>query len=98
VAAAGVDLAVLVANWKQDHPEVTVSTTLVTGDPDAELVRWSRSAAVLVVGRPHESGWGSWMRWVARDVMRQTHCPLIIAPSIPVPAKGRPASAAVAQT
>jgi nucleotide-binding universal stress UspA family protein len=98
VAAAGFDLAVLLANWKQDHPDVSVSTTLVTGDPDAELVRWSRSAAVLVVGRPHESGWGSWMRWVARDVMRQTHCPLIIAPPTPAPVKGRPASAAAAQT
>ena len=94
VAAAGFDLAVLLSRWKQDHPDVTVSTTVVSGDPDAELVRWSRSAAVLVVGRPHQSGWGSWMRSVARNVMRQTHCPLIIAPPTPAPVKGRRASAA----
>jgi nucleotide-binding universal stress UspA family protein len=98
VAAAGFDLAVLLSSWKQDHPDVTVSTTLVSGDPDAELVRWSRSAAVLVVGRPHQSGWGSWIRSVARNVMRQTHCPLIIAPPSPVQVRGRRASAAAAQT
>jgi nucleotide-binding universal stress UspA family protein len=98
VAAAGFDLAVLLSNWKQDHPDVTASTTLVSGDPNAELVRWSRSAAVLVVGRPHRHGWGSWMGSVAHSVMRQTHCPLIIAPLTPVPAKGREASAAAAQT
>jgi nucleotide-binding universal stress UspA family protein len=97
VAAAGFDLAVQLSNWKQDHPDVTVSTTLVSGDPDAELVRWSRSAAVLVVGRPHQSGWGSWIRSVARHVMRQTHCPLIIAPPPPIPAK-RPQASAAAQT
>ena len=98
VAAAGFGLAVLLSRWKQDHPDVTVSTTLVSGDPDAELVRWSRSAAVLVVGRPHQSGWGSWIRSVARNVMRQTHCPLIIAPPNPVQVRRRPASAAAAQT
>jgi nucleotide-binding universal stress UspA family protein len=94
VAAAGFDLSVLLSRWKQDHPDVTVSTTLVSGDADAELVRWSRSAAVLVVGRPHQSGWGSWLRSVAHNVMRQTHCALIIAPPTPVPVKGHRASAA----
>jgi hypothetical protein len=68
VAAAEFDLTVLLAGWKQDHPHVTVSTTLVSGDPDAQLVRWSRSAAVFVVGRPHQSGWGSWVRSVAEPV------------------------------
>jgi nucleotide-binding universal stress UspA family protein len=98
VEAAGFDLAVLLSRWKQDHPDVTVTTTLVSGDPDAELVRWSRSAGVLVVGRPHQSGWGSWIRSVAHNVMRQTQCPLIIAPPNPVQVRGRPASAAAAQT
>ena len=98
VAAADFGLSVLLSRWKQDHPDVTVSTTVVSGDPDAELVRWSRSAAVLVVGRPHQSEWGSWMRSVARDVMKQTHCPLIIAPPTPAPVKGRRAPAAAAPT
>ena len=80
VAAAQFDLGIVLADWKQDHPEVGVSTAILSGDPDAQLVRWSRSAAVLVVGHPHRRGWGDWTRSVARSVMRQTHCPLIVAP------------------
>jgi nucleotide-binding universal stress UspA family protein len=80
VDAARFDLEVLLARWKQDNPDVAISTAIVAGDPDAQLIRWSKSAAVLVVGRPHEHRWGSWIRSVARNVMRQTHCPLIVAP------------------
>ena len=96
VAAAGFDLAVLLAKWRQDHPDVTVSTVVVSGDPDVQLVRWSRSAAVLVVGRPHQPGWSSWVRSIARIVMSRTRCPLIIAPQNPVPVRGKPTSAATA--
>jgi nucleotide-binding universal stress UspA family protein len=78
--AAQLDLAVVLANWEQDHPDVAVSTAVVSGDPEAQLQRWSRSAAVLVIGHPHRRGWGDWTRSVARSVMRQTHCPLIVAP------------------
>jgi nucleotide-binding universal stress UspA family protein len=94
VVAAGFDLAALLAKWKQGHPGVSVSTAMVSGDPDAQLVRWSRSAALLVVGRPHLPGWGSWIRSVARNVMRQTHCPLVIAPQNPIRVRGQRASAA----
>ena len=80
VDAARFDVGALLARWKQDHPDVAISTAIVAGDPDAQLIRWSKSAAVLVVGRPHEHRWGSWIRSVARSVMRQTHCPLIVAP------------------
>ena len=95
VAAAEFDLAVLLAKWKQSHPDVTVSTVVVSGDPDVQLVRWSRSAAVLVVGRPHQSGWSSWVRSIARSVMSRTRCPLVIAPQNPVPSKGKSAATAV---
>jgi nucleotide-binding universal stress UspA family protein len=78
--AAKLDLGIVLANWEQQHPDVAVSTAVVSGDPDAQLVRWSRSAAVLIVGHPHRRGWGDWTRSVARSVMRQTHCPLMIAP------------------
>jgi nucleotide-binding universal stress UspA family protein len=82
------DLGVALADWKQDHPEVGVSTVIVTGDPDAQLVRWSRSAAVLVVGHPHRRGWGEWTGSVTRSVMKQTHCPLMVAPE-PTADRGR---------
>jgi nucleotide-binding universal stress UspA family protein len=79
-AAAHSDLRAVLADWEQRHPDIAVSTAVVLGDPDAQLVRWSRSASVLVVGHPHRRGWESWTRSVARRVMRQTHCPLIVAP------------------
>jgi nucleotide-binding universal stress UspA family protein len=80
VTAADLHLGVVLSEWKNDHPDVAISTVIVLGDPDAQLVRWSRSAAVLVVGHPHRRRWGSWTQSVARSVMKQTHCPLIIAP------------------
>jgi nucleotide-binding universal stress UspA family protein len=80
VTAAELHLGVVLSEWKNDHPDVAISTVIVSGDPDAQLVRWSRSAAVLVVGHPHRRLWGSWTQSVARSVMKQTHCPLIIAP------------------
>jgi nucleotide-binding universal stress UspA family protein len=80
VSATRFDIGVVLSHWKQDHPDVAISTAIVAGDPDAQLIRWSKTAAVLVVGRPHERRWGSWTRSVARTVMRRTHCPLIVAP------------------
>jgi nucleotide-binding universal stress UspA family protein len=80
VAVAGQDLGVVLANWEQAHPDVAISTEIVSGDADTQLVRWSRSAAVLVVGHPHRRTGGSWTGSVARSVMRRTHCPLIVAP------------------
>jgi nucleotide-binding universal stress UspA family protein len=80
LTAARLDLEVVLAEWERDHPEVAISTAIVSGDPDAQLIRWSRSAGVLVVGHPHQRRWGSWTRSVARSVMNQTHCPLIVAP------------------
>jgi nucleotide-binding universal stress UspA family protein len=89
LAAAGFDLDTVLAEWEQDHLDVAISTVIVSGDPDAQLVRWSRSAAVLVVGHPHQRRFGSWTRSVARSVMKQTHCPLIVAPEATAEADGR---------
>jgi nucleotide-binding universal stress UspA family protein len=80
VTGAQLGLGVVLAEWKQDNPDVAISTEIVSGDPDVQLVRWSRSAAVLVVGHPHKVGWAPWTGSVARATMRRTHCPLIVAP------------------
>ena len=50
VSAAKFDLGEVLAEWKQNYADVAISTAFVSGDPDAQLLRWSRSAAVLVVG------------------------------------------------
>jgi nucleotide-binding universal stress UspA family protein len=82
VDAAQLDLDLVQAEWQQNHPEVAVSTAIVSGDADAQLVRWSRWAAVLVVGHPHRRTWEDWTRSVARAVMRQTHGALMVAPEV----------------
>jgi nucleotide-binding universal stress UspA family protein len=98
LTAARLDLEVLLAEWEQDHIDIAISTAIVSGDPDAQLVRWSRSAAVLVVGHPRKRRWGSWTRSVARSVMKQTHCPLIVAPQATVETGQHPALAEQAVT
>lgn len=54
VDAARFDISVVLSRWKQDNPDVAISTAIVAGDTDTPLIRWSKSAAALVVGRPHE--------------------------------------------
>ena len=71
------------AEWQQNHPEVAVSTAIVSGDADAQLVRWSRWAAVLVVGHPHRRTWEEHgPGQLPAAVMRQTHGALMVAPEV----------------
>ena len=42
VDAARFDIGVVLSRWKQDNPDVAISTAIVAGDPDAQLIRWSR--------------------------------------------------------
>ena len=46
------DIGVVLSRWKQDNADVAISTAIVAGDTDTPLIRWSKSAAALVVGRP----------------------------------------------
>jgi nucleotide-binding universal stress UspA family protein len=68
------------AGWKEDYPDITVEILIVLGDQDANLLRWSRTAATLVLERPHRHWWNPWTHSVASAVLKQTHCPLIIVP------------------
>jgi nucleotide-binding universal stress UspA family protein len=70
----------LLAGWKEDYPDVTVESLVVLGDEDANLLRWSKKAAILVVERRHRHWWHPWTHSVASAVLKQTHCPLIIVP------------------
>jgi nucleotide-binding universal stress UspA family protein len=70
----------LLAGWKQDYPNVQVDSLVVLGDQDANLLRWSKSAAALVLERPHRHWWNRWTHSVVSAVLKETHCPLIIVP------------------
>jgi nucleotide-binding universal stress UspA family protein len=80
VEAEQASLAEQLAGWKQDHPDVPVQAMVVSGDADANLVKWSRSAAVLVLGRRKRHGWSHWTHAVLRAVVKQTHSPLMVVP------------------
>jgi nucleotide-binding universal stress UspA family protein len=80
IASQAANLTELLAGWKQDYPGVAVDSLVVLGDEDANLLQWSKSAAVLVVERPHRHWWNPTANAVIRTVLRHTQCPLIIVP------------------
>jgi nucleotide-binding universal stress UspA family protein len=79
-AAEEASLTEQVAGWKEDHPDVSVQALVVSGDADANLIKWSHLAAVLVLGRRKRHGWSHWTHAVLRAVVKQTHSPLIVVP------------------
>lgn len=77
----GISIGEILAGQKQDHPDVEV-TTLLVGEPASErIIEASRSAAAVVVGRPHRHRpLTLWTRSVAHAVLARSECPLIIVP------------------
>jgi nucleotide-binding universal stress UspA family protein len=75
-------LTELLAGWKQDYPGVNVDVLVVRGDEEGSLLRWSNSAAAVVVERPHRHWWNPWTHSVIGTVLSRTHCPLIIVPQV----------------
>jgi nucleotide-binding universal stress UspA family protein len=80
------NIAAILAGAEQDHPDVTVRTIRIEAKPGQAIVDTARAASLLVVGREHGPGHvGSWTRSVANTVLKQVHCPVMIAagPSAP---------------
>ena len=73
-------LTEMLAGWKQDYPGVPLDVLVVRGDEDDSLLRWSNSAAAVVVERPHRHWWNPWTHSAIGTVLSRTHCPLIIVP------------------
>jgi nucleotide-binding universal stress UspA family protein len=78
-------LTELLASWKQDYPDVNADVLVVRGDEEESLVRWSNSAAAVVVERPHRHWWNPWTHSMIGTVLSRTHCPLIIVPKDSTP-------------
>lgn len=72
------DLAEILAGRKADHPDLPVRAVVSAADPSDLIVKASRDAAVLVVGRPHDPHRAAWSRSVAGAVLKLARCPLII--------------------
>lgn len=74
-------LAEILAGHEQAHPDIEVRTRVVPGEPSTVITEESLAADLVVVGRPHHQRRGSWTRSVARAVLDQAHCPLVIVPA-----------------
>lgn len=88
-AASARTAAEFVAGQSQDHPDVAVDYRYVPGETVLALVDLSSRARLVVLGRPrHQPGRLPWRRSVARAMLHQSRCPLMV-----VPPGTRPASA-----
>jgi nucleotide-binding universal stress UspA family protein len=81
IAMETANLTELLAGWKQDYPQLRVDSVVIPGDEDATLLRWSKSAAVLLVQRPQRHWWKPSTHSVISAVLQQTRCPLILVPA-----------------
>jgi nucleotide-binding universal stress UspA family protein len=74
------NIAVILAGAEQDHPDVVVRTARVESEPGRAIVDAAGAASLLVVGRPHGTQhFGSWTQSVANSVLKQVHCPVMVA-------------------
>jgi nucleotide-binding universal stress UspA family protein len=80
-AASARTAAEFVAGQAQDHPDVAVDYRYVPGEPVLALVELSSRARLMVLGRPrHQPGRLPWRRSVARAMLHQSRCPLMVVP------------------
>ena len=85
------DVAEILAGWQADFPEQRVQVHTIRGVPQDVLTEVSRSADLLVVGKPTGGlPLATWTRSVAREVLKRARCPLAIVPlRRPGPARRR---------
>jgi nucleotide-binding universal stress UspA family protein len=71
----------------QEAPDVHVTSVLVATSPAEALIERSVDADLLVVGRRGHSGlFGHLLGSVANQVAHHAACPVVLMPSVPVPA------------
>ncbi|MFW5470861.1 universal stress protein [Knoellia sp. CPCC 206435] len=77
-------VAEMLARWRHDSPDVDVTLSLARGRAGTALVRESRTAQLLVVGRRGLGGFpGLLLGSVGSHVIRHAPCPVIVVPSSP---------------
>lgn len=75
------DLTEIVDDARRRRPGTVVTTMIVRGSPDEQVLKQSVNAYATVVGRTQRSGPTAWLRSVAHSLIKRTHCPLIIVPA-----------------
>ncbi|GBP99534.1 universal stress protein [Streptomyces spongiicola] len=71
----------IVAEHSGGSPGVAVEQEVLSGDPVEELVRVSRTALALVVGRsPRHAGAGARIGRVVHGLLHRAECPVVVVP------------------
>jgi nucleotide-binding universal stress UspA family protein len=71
----------MLADWKQDYPDLAFGVDVLVGEPDRSIIEASWRASVLVVGGPrHPRRRSGWTDSVARTAVRWAHCPVVVVP------------------
>ena len=75
-------LETILHEWREVYPEVKVEIDVVHQATAAALVDVTRAADLLVLGRRgHRAPLGLHLGSVARTLIRESHCPVVIAPA-----------------
>lgn len=74
------NVAELLARASAGRPGTAARVVTVRGDTQHVILTAAQTAAVLVVGPPHTEGLATWTRSVARRVMSNVTCPLVVVP------------------
>jgi nucleotide-binding universal stress UspA family protein len=82
-AASARHLAQVMADQHRGHPDVAIDYRVVPGGTLLAWVDASARASLLVLGRPGSArGDRAWKQSVARALLHQTRCPLVVVPAV----------------
>lgn len=75
------DLSEMVADYRDQYPDVGVECRILTGEPGYVLATTARHARCLVVGSQGHGGFrGMLLGSTSRSLVNATYCPLVVAP------------------
>ncbi|MFC3961590.1 universal stress protein [Nocardia jiangsuensis] len=78
--AAATRLAEQLAGWSAKYPEVTVERRVYLSGPRTHLLRWSRTAQLVVVGSRGRGGFtGLLLGSTGNTLVQRAHCPVLVA-------------------
>ncbi len=80
--AARARVAEVLVGWRATYPDVAVLEGFTSDDPEAALVRATRSAELVVMGRPHDVSLPlALTRPLAMQVLLRAQCPVAVVPA-----------------
>lgn len=85
-ATARTELAGIIAPWKENYPDVIVTTESHPLTPAAALLAAATDAQLVVVGRhtgPHHLG-GLGLGSTTRKILHHARCPVLVVPETPI--------------